>query len=739
MARVICFFNPKGGVGTTFISLNVAVVLANMGNRVLALDASLPISGDLCRLIGVFPSRSFLDFYYRWEDMDRVEARAMRVIDNYVVSHSSGLYCLPSINSPEEVTLLEKIDPRPFLQMLSKHFDYIIIDAGHNFYSFLAKLLDEVNLILEPVVPDLLSVYQAKEGFNITQGLFFPKQIVKLVVNRAESRGGVGLKEIRTVLPLDVVAQIPSEGRPVGESVNFGVPVVLYEPNCRVSQALKSFAQVLVDNESLYVEKKTIKDIKFTERDLPSVSALVSFWQEYGFEAQAEKGEDIDEVILLKKRVHTKLLERIELRRYDFLAVDPRQRAEIRRKTELIIGEIISEEAKGVIEDYETRAKLIKEIVDEALGFGPLEDLLRDPDVTDIIVNNKDQIYVEKFGKLHRVEDKKFISNEQVIQIIERIIAPLGRRIDESVPMVDARLPDGSRVNAIIPPLALNGPMLTIRKFSKERYTVEDLISFGSLSKEMAEFLKACVVARKNIIVSGGTGSGKTTVLNAFSQFIPGNERIITIEDAAELRLHQEHWARLESRPPNIEGKGEITIRDLFRNTLRMRPDRIIIGECRGVEALDMLQAMNTGHDGSLTTIHANSTQDVVARLDSMILMSGVELPIRAIREMVASAIDIIVHTARLSDGSRKVVQITELVGLESDMMTISMRDVFVFLQKEIDERGNVIGDFTATGYIPSFYNDLVRRRLNVSKEMFTPKPIFYEVSKQKKRIPGVE
>jgi pilus assembly protein CpaF len=286
--------------------------------------------------------------------------------------------------------------------------------------------------------------------------------------------------------------------------------------------------------------------------------------------------------------------------------------------------------------------------------------------------------------------------------------------------MVDARLADGSRVNAIIPPLSLTGPSLTIRKFRKERYKIEELIDLKTLSAPMSEFIRACVISRKNIVVSGGTGSGKTTILNVLSAFIPGNERIVTIEDAAELKLHQEHWIRLESRPPNIEGKGAITIRDLFRNTLRMRPDRIIIGECRGIETLDMLQAMNTGHDGSMTTIHANSTHDVLTRLDSMILMAGVELPIRAIREMIAAAVDLIIHTARLSDGTRKIIQVTEIAGMK-DEMHIDLRDIFAFKQVGIDSQARVLGDFQATGYVPSFIEDIKVKGIPLPPDIFKP------------------
>jgi len=322
-------------------------------------------------------------------------------------------------------------------------------------------------------------------------------------------------------------------------------------------------------------------------------------------------------------------------------------------------------------------------------------------------------------GKIE-LTTKKFTSNNQVRIVIERILAPLGRRIDESSPYVDARLSDGSRVNAIIPPLSLTGPTLTIRKFAKKRLTIDDLVkNLGSLTEEMSLFLQACVKAEKNILVSGGTGSGKTTLLNILSEFIPDGERIVTIEDSAELRLHHQHWVRLESRPPNIEGRGEIGIRDLFRNCLRMRPDRVIVGECRGKEVLDMLQAMNTGHDGSMSTLHANSPRDVLIRLDSMILMAGIELPMRAIREIIFSALDMIVHTARLSDGSRKVVAITEVSGLSQDT-NVNLKDIFVFKRKSVDREGKVLGNFTSLNYIPSFYNEIISRGIYLPKDIFT-------------------
>ncbi len=511
--------------------------------------------------------------------------------------------------------------------------------------------------------------------------------------------------------------QLPSEGKAVGMAVNRGIPVVLDSPRVKFSQGLIKMGQQLVLDSSIFLEHKEIDQIKLKET---AVEKSGEFWAKLGLAEMPATllAEEEDTILVLKRRIHNRLIEELNIKKLDMKVFsDPTKKKELRKKAEMLVGNLLVEESGILISSPEVRKKLIKEIIDEALGLGPLEDLLADPEVTDILVNNKDAIFVERRGKLE-LTNKKFISNDQVKITIERIIAPIGRRIDESVPMVDARLLDGSRVNSIIPPLSLGGPTLTIRKFRKERFKVEELIGLKSFNNNMSEFIKACVLTRKNIIVSGGTGSGKTTVLNVLSAFIPNDERIITIEDAAELKLHQEHWLRLESRPANIEGKGQITIRDLFRNTLRMRPDRIIIGECRGIETLDMLQAMNTGHDGSMTTIHANSTHDVLSRLDSMILMSGIELPIRAIREMIASAIDVIIHTARLPDGTRKIVEIAEVVGMR-DEMHVELQNIFIFRQSGVDAQHNVIGDFYATGYIPSFIDEMKRRGVSLSEEIF--------------------
>ena len=362
------------------------------------------------------------------------------------------------------------------------------------------------------------------------------------------------------------------------------------------------------------------------------------------------------------------------------------------------------------------RKKVVDELRNDLTGFGPINPLLIDEDVSEVMVNGPAQVYCERKGKIE-LTSIMFRDEEHVMSIIDKIVAPLGRRIDESSPMVDARLPDGSRVNAIIPPLALNGPTVTIRKFSKDPFQIEDLVNFGTLSNEMAIFLEACVKARLNIFVSGGTGSGKTTTLNVLSNFIPHDERIITIEDAAELQLGQDHVVSLESRPPNIEGKGSITIRDLVRNSLRMRPDRVVIGEVRGAEALDMLQAMNTGHDGSLATGHSNSARDMIARLETMVLLAGVELPVKAIREQIAGALDVIIQQSRLKDGSRKITSITEVQGMEGDV--IVLQDIFSYKQQGVDENGKIIGRLTPTGVRPKFYERLEASGIHIPANVF--------------------
>jgi len=414
-----------------------------------------------------------------------------------------------------------------------------------------------------------------------------------------------------------------------------------------------------------------------------------------------------DAYLDLKTRVQNKLLAEMDP------SLDVTRTEEVRATIENLYDAVLAEE--NIILSRVERQRLFEQIVAEILGFGPIEPFLADETITEIMVNGPKNIYIERGGKIVRT-NAQFESNDHVMRIIDRIVAPLGRRIDEAQPYVDARLPDGSRVNAVIPPISLVGPTITIRKFFKIPLTIEQLISFGSITPEAVEFLKACVQARLNMIVSGGTGSGKTTLLNILSGFIPDDERIVTIENAAELQLRQEHVVTLESRPPNIEGRGEVSIRDLVINSLRMRPERIIVGECRGAEALDMLQAMNTGHDGSLTTLHANSPRDTLARLETMVLMAGMDLPHRAIREQIASAIDVICQQERMRDGSRRVIAICEVQGMEGDVITMS--DIFSFEKTGI-ENGKIIGRLAPTGLRPKFMEKIEAAGIRLPPNIF--------------------
>ncbi|MFH1458424.1 MAG: ATPase, T2SS/T4P/T4SS family [Candidatus Omnitrophota bacterium] len=714
-ARTIVIFSTKGGVGKTLLATNLAVSLVkDQEKRVCLVDLDLHGLGDMARMLYLNPQKAMVDLMASLKNKTGGFKKS-----DFLIRSSLDLDFLPGVLRPQQSPHLDPKMIKDVFHSLTDDYDFIIVDAGKNFSDVFVSTINQANLILLAVTPDILSIYQTKWALDTLQFLHLPLSMVKLILNRAESAASISWQEVRVSLPCDIIAQIPSEGKAVGIAVNQGIPVVIDSPRAKISLAISRLAEQLASQPKLFIETSEIDQLRVKEANI--LQGIGEFWKKEGMVeplAEYSPSEDVDEILALKRRIHKRIIEEFNLKRMDLkLFSDTKKAKELKAKAEVMVSNFLTEEVGSLITSPEIRKKLIKEILDEALALGPLEDLLADPSITDIMVNNKNEIYIERNGKVE-LTSKKFISNDQVRVIIERIIAPLGRRIDESTPMVDARLTDGSRVNAIIPPLSLTGPTLTIRKFRKERFKTDELISFNTFNQVMIDFLKACVIARKNMIISGGTGSGKTTVLNVLSEFVPGNERIITIEDAAELKLHQEHWLRLESRPPNIEGKGAVTVRDLFRNTLRMRPDRILIGECRGIETLDMLQAMNTGHDGSMTTIHANSTHDVLSRLDSMILMSGVELPIRAIREMIASAVHLIVHTARLSDGTRKVTQITELAGMKNDM-DVNMREIFVFKQTGIDNQGNIIGGFQAAGNLPTFIDEMRLKGINMPDSMF--------------------
>ncbi|MBU1366283.1 MAG: Flp pilus assembly complex ATPase component TadA [Candidatus Omnitrophica bacterium] len=716
MAKIIVLFSTKGGVGKTLISGNLAFSIAQAKKKVLLVDGDLDVVGDMARMINLEQGKSLVDIMYLLKN-DK------EVIVSEFMSRRDSVDFIPAVTKVRQVSQFEPDLIKRIFNLFKENYDYIVVDGGRVFTESLIRFFDEANLLLLMVTPDILAVYQTKWALDTLQSLFFPLEMVRIIMNRAGSLASISMSELKSSLPCEIILKIPSEGEIAMLSVNKKTPLVKEFPKSRITYVLKEFVRDVLSKEESFLKRKEIEEIRtdirkyresFSEKKVTVFENASE--EQHSFEERKEE----DEMVTLKQRLHKRLIDELNLRRLEVkIFSDHNKMRALKKKAEKLLGGFLVEETHSLVSSQEVREKLIKEMIDEALGLGPLEDFLNDPLVTDIMVNNKEEIYVEENGKI-KLTSKRFVSNEQVKTVIERIIAPIGRHIDESIPMVDARLPDGSRVNAIIPPLSLTGPTLTIRKFRKEKFKVKELVDLGALNLGMGSFLEACVLARKNMIVSGGTGSGKTTVLNILSSFILSDERIITLEDAAELKLDQAHWVRLESRSANIEGKGQVTIKDLFRNTLRMRPDRIVVGECRGAETLDMLQAMNTGHDGSMTTLHANSTHDVLVRLDSMVLMSGIGLPIRALREMIASAVDLIVHTARLSDGSRKIIQITELTELY-DEMHIGLKDIFTFRQKGIDSEKRVIGDFKPTGYIPTFFEDMRIRGINISKDIFQP------------------
>ena len=447
---------------------------------------------------------------------------------------------------------------------------------------------------------------------------------------------------------------------------------------------------------------------------MPSLSERVAAAK--AVEATTTSGSRSDAVHELRGRLHFKVVEELGPTLYDRQMSD----AELRLRVMEMLEWALDQEQSLPLTTADRR-QLLNEIASDVLGYGPIDPLLNDADITEVMVNGPYDIYVEKNGKLTKSEIR-FVDQVHLRRIIDKIVGQIGRRVDEATPLVDARLPDGSRVNAVIPPLAIGGPFLTIRKFSVDPFGESDLIRFGTMTQRTADFLRACVVGRLNVLISGGTGSGKTTTLNVLSSYLPTDERIVTVEDAAELQLHQDHVLSLETRPPNIEGKGAIAIRDLVKNCLRMRPDRIVVGECRGGEALDMLQAMNTGHDGSLTTLHSNGPRDTISRLETMVLMAGYDLPVRAIREQISSAVDLIVHVSRLRDGTRRITHVTEVEGMEGDMITL--QDLFLFdFGMGMDDNGKFRGTLKATGIRPSFSDQLLDVGIKLPPDLFEPEP----------------
>jgi pilus assembly protein CpaF len=685
--KTVAVWSGSGGVGKTLVAANLAVSLHQQDTgRVLLVDASHPLAGDAAAFIGLQRAKAL-------DEMVPILPRLTpEVFASYLVTTRDGLAVLPFASDVLQARLLTPKLLQRALSLATTAFDLTVIDLPTGVATLTPALLDCCDYVYAIAEPTPTGLARARHCLNYLRAAHVPEDAIYVCVNRAPLEKGLTSEHLERMLGLPVAMTLPDDPTPVAAAVLKGVPLLQAAPRHAIARG--------IDRMGRDVAARGLRDLSALGPARP---------------VPADEPAD-DDICAVRRRIHHRLVEEIDLKKADLAYLrDPMKLQELRTRAEAKVLALLEEEA-AAIRDRDLRRRIVKQVLDEALGLGPLEDLVADPTVTEIMVNRHDRIYVERQGKLE-LTDVTFLGNEQLRGVIERIVAPLGRRIDERVPMVDARLRDGSRVNAIIPPLALKGPALTIRKFFKKLLDIDDLVRFGSLTDQMATFLRAAVQARLNVVISGGTGSGKTTLLNVLSTFIPEHERIITIEDAAELQLPQEHVVTLESRPPNIEGEGAVTIRDLVRNALRMRPDRVVVGECRSGEALDMLQAMNTGHDGSLTTVHANSPRDALGRLETLALMAGLELPSKAIRDQIASAIDLIIQQARLPDGSRRITYITEVSGLEGDTFTAA--DIFLFRQTGMAPDGTVYGQFVPTGYVPAFVDTLARRGIKVPREIF--------------------
>ncbi len=717
--KIIVISGPKEGVGKSTFALNLAVQYTlSLKQKVVLLDGDMRCRNDIGYYLN---SMMFETVFNLWNVVEKVKLQGLDVslFKGRIPFNEQGIGL---INLSKSFESLKSLTPAHLLKILAifgELYNFIIDTESlpEDFVIPLYDLADKVFWIMDPLPINLKNTL---EYFSALRTQNFSMTKFNIVLNRVGMPESLFPKQINSKLSSfgkSIISEIPDE-KSVMQAVSHRQIVVTERPHSNFARAIRDIVDFMFSNKANLDKNNNLPEEengKIWKGLVNSISETENEAEEIELKPQTK--EELRATV--KAKVHKQLIIELNNKKIDINNENdnPEKQKKIKALVEETAAQILSSFGDIGFNRQESK-EIVGEILDDALGLGPLEKILRDKTITEIMVNKKDQIYVEKKGKL-MLSDQVFNSDEQVVQVIRRIIAPLGRRIDESVPLVDARLQDGSRVNAIIPPLAVQGPMITIRRFPDKVFDYKDLMGFGSINQGMVDFLRACVICEKNIIVSGGTGSGKTTLLNMLSSFIPSDERIITVEDVAELRMQQDHVGRLESRPPNIEGKGEITIRELVKNTLRMRPDRIVVGECRGGEALDMLQAMNTGHDGSLTTIHANSPFDMIGRLEAMVLMSGSELPIKVIRGYIASAVNFVVQISRLQDGSRKVVAITEVLDMDEKEGTIGMQDIFLFKRKGVNEDGKVLGDFVATGVVPRCYDEFKIRGIDLDKNIF--------------------
>lgn len=693
---IISIMGGKGGQGKSQLAANLAFAYAQEARtKVMLLDFDQRACGDQNLITGIKSKKTIKDLS---EFSGAIDPRS---IQQFTGSHPQGV---SYIGMPSDANAAASINVDGLgksLKAITNLYQVTIIDVGSDTNELCLKALEFTTVIFLVVSPDLLALNQTKRLYTELVTMMFPKDMIQVVLNQQSKGHPVTPELVGKTMGKPVFTTVPKDDQSCVGALNKKQPAMIVAKTGPFAKGVTDFARKIIQKNVL----KTLARLnKPTDVARPTSTAT-------GPEDKKTQNAWRD----LKVRIHRSLVEEMDMYKSD--DNDPKAKVILREKTKKLVVDLLNkEDTKGVVNSRDDMNRLVKEILDEALGLGPLEDLLSDTSCTEIMVVGPEKIYYEYEGKIKKSEIV-FTNERQVLNVIERIVAPIGRRIDEKTPYVDARLADGSRVHAIIPPCAIDGSTITIRKFPEERLTWKDLVKFGSLTQNMADFLRIAVEAHRNIIVSGGTGSGKTTLVNILGSFIQANERIITCEDSAELNFPQDHVVRLETRPPSLEGDGEIDIRCLVKQTLRMRPDRIVVGECRGGETLDMLQAMGTGHDGSLTTVHSNNPRECIGRLETLVQYAGAGLSPKAIKEMIASAVHMVIQASRLDDGSRRITHITEIGGMQGDVVTL--QDVFLYVQKGINKQGKIEGEHQASGFIPKFIEVLEKKGYNIPRGLF--------------------
>jgi pilus assembly protein CpaF len=690
--HVIAIIGGKGGVGKSQVTANMAFAYASDNKKkCLLLDFDIKSAGDQNFITGIKPKKTLKDVSEFSGAIDP------RTVQQFITGHPSGVQYLGLPNDPSSAEMINADGLGKLLKAAPTMYPLTFIDCGSELTDMTLKALENATMIMFVTTPDILAMNQTKRMYGDLVSMMFPKEMLQVVLNKFVKGHPVTPEVVQKTIGKNILGAIAKDEQTCIQALNAKKPAVIASKNSPFSKGVSDLMRKILQQNIL---KKLASVAK------PDVAKVDKK------DGKAAQNAWVD----LKIRIHKSLVEEMDMS--DGNDNDPKAQVILKEKTRKLVVDLLGkEDTKGIINSRDEMQRFVKEILDEALGLGPLEDLLAEKGVSEIMVVGPSKIFYEEGGKVKK-SDIIFTSERQALNVVERIVAPIGRRIDEKTPDVDARLADGSRVHAVIPPIALDGTTITIRKFPENRLTHKDLVNFGAITQNMADFLRIAVEAHRNIVVSGGTGSGKTTLINILGSFIQANERIITCEDSAELDFPQDHVVRLETRPPSLEGDGEISIRCLVKQTLRMRPDRIVVGECRGGETLDMLQAMGTGHDGSMTTVHSNNPRECIGRIETLVQYAGAGLSPKAIREMMANAVHMIIQASRLDDGSRRITYITEIGGMQGDVVTL--QDIFLYAQKDVDKNGKIIGEHQATGFIPKFIEKLEKMGYNIPRGIFT-------------------